>query len=137
MRKALRAKRVSVVLGVLIVVGLALVGILSMTRGTPVRSVVAVGDKGGGVPAVTDPLFTRSIELFTSLHLTTGNAAQQVNNGDVYTAMWKDLRAAKHTITVQMYYSQPGAVPTRWERSWPSVPVRACGCCSCSTPSAP
>jgi cardiolipin synthase A/B len=110
MRKALRAKRVSVVLGVLIVVGLALVGILSMTRGTPVRSVVAVGDKGGGVPAVTDPLFTRTMELFTNLNLTTGNAARQVNNGDVYTALWKDLRAAKKTITVQMYYSQPGAV---------------------------
>jgi cardiolipin synthase len=109
MRKALRAKRVSVVLGVLIVVGLALVGILSMTRGTPVRSVIAVGDKGG-LPAVTDSLFSRSMELFTGLHLTTGNAVRQVNNGDVYTELWKDLRAAKHTITVQMYYSQPGAV---------------------------
>ena len=35
---------------------------------------------------------------------------EQVNNGDVYKRLWPDLRAAKHTITVQMYYSQPGAV---------------------------
>lgn len=109
MRKALRAKRVSVVLGVLLVGGLALVGILSLTRGTPVRSVIAVGDKSG-LPPITDSLFTRSMELFTGLRLTQGNAVRQVNNGDVYTALWRDLRAAKHTITVQMYYSQPGAV---------------------------
>jgi cardiolipin synthase len=109
MRKALRVKRLSKVLGVLIVLGLALVGLLSMTRGTPVRAVVAVGDKSG-LPTVDDSLFSRSMELYTGLHLTSGNAVQQVNNGDVYTALWKDLRAAQRTITVQMYYSQPGAV---------------------------
>lgn len=109
MRKALRLKRLSVVLGVIILVGLALVGLLSMTRGTPVRAVVAVGDRDG-LPAVGDSLFARSMELYTGLHLTRGNAVRQVNNGDVYTALWKDLRAAQRTITVQMYYSQPGAV---------------------------
>jgi cardiolipin synthase len=109
MRKALRAKRVSVVLGVLVLIGLALVGVLSLTRGTPVRSVIAVGDKSG-LPPVTDSLFARSMELFTGLRLTKGNAVRPENNGAVYTALWKDLRTAKHTITVQMYYSQPGAV---------------------------
>ncbi|MDB4885918.1 MAG: Phospholipase D-like domain protein [Gemmatimonadetes bacterium] len=108
MRKALRAKRVSVVLGILVLVGLALVGILSITRGTPVRAVVAIGEDR--LPPITDSLFARSMELYTGLHLTAGNAVQPVNNGDVYTQLWKDLRAAKHTITVQMYYSQPGQV---------------------------
>ena len=109
MRKALRLKRVSVVIGVLIVGALALIGILSVTRGTPVKAVVAIGDKSGP-PAVTDSLFAESMALYTGLVLTKGNAVQQVNNGDVYTNLWRDLRAAQHTITVQMYYSQPGAV---------------------------
>ncbi len=109
MRKVLRLKRVSVVLGILVVGALALIGLLSMTRGTPVKAVVAIGDKEGP-PAITDPLFSRAMELYTGLHLTRGNAVQQVNNGDVYTNLWRDLRAAQHTITVQMYYSQPGAV---------------------------
>lgn len=109
MRKMLRVKRVSVVLGVLLVGALALVGILSITRGTPVKAVVAIGDSSGP-PTIADSLFTRSMELYTGLHMTKGNAVVQANNGDVYTHLWQDLRAAQHTITVQMYYSQPGAV---------------------------
>ena len=105
----LRVRRVGVVVGVLVVGALVLVGILSLTRGTPVRAVVAIGDKQGP-PLITDSLFSRTMELYTGLHLTRGNAVAQMNNGDVYTQLWKDLRAAKHTITVQMYYSQPGAV---------------------------
>jgi cardiolipin synthase len=105
----LRLKRVSVVVGAVFIGMLALIGILSVTRGTPVKAVVAIGDRNGP-PAINDPLFARSMELYTGLQLTKGNAAQQVNNGDVYGRMWKDLREAKHTITVQMYYSQPGAV---------------------------
>lgn len=109
MRKVLRLKRVSVVLGVLAVLAFALVGVLSITRGTPVKYVHAIGDRAGP-PTVTDSLFTRSMELYTGLRLTSGNAVMPVNNGEVYTRLWSDLRAAKHTITVQMYYSQPGAV---------------------------
>jgi cardiolipin synthase A/B len=110
MRKMLRVKRVGVVLGILIVGALAMAGALSMTRGTPVQSVVLVGDKSGP-PQLSDSLFTRSIELYSGLHLTNGNAAKQMLNGDgTYPRLWRDLRSAKHTITVQMYYSQPGAV---------------------------
>lgn len=109
MRKMLRVKRVGVVLGLLILGSLALVGLLSMTRGTPVKAVVAIG-KSAPPPAITDSLFSRMMQLYTGLDLTPGNAAEEVNDGNVYTRLWKDLRAAKHTITIQMYYSQPGAV---------------------------
>src|SRR5207248_1242662 len=61
-------------------------------------------------PPIADSLFTRSVELYTGLHMTKGNAVRQVNNGDVYKELWRDLHAAQHTITVQMYYSQPGVV---------------------------
>ena len=109
MRKILRLKRVSVVLGVLFVGAFALIGMLSMTRGTPVKAVVTIGN-ASGPPPVTDSLFTRFMTLYTGLQLSKGNAVQQVNNGDVYTNLWRDLRGARRTITVQMYYSQPGAV---------------------------
>ena len=110
MRKMIRVKRVALVLGILLVSALALIGILSVTRGTPVKAVVAIGDHGGP-PAITDSLFVQSMELYTGLQLTRGNAVRQMLNGvGTYPQLWKDLRAAKHTITVQMYYSQPGAV---------------------------
>jgi cardiolipin synthase len=109
MRKMLRVKRVGVVVGVLVVGSLTLIGILSITRGTPVKNVVVIG-KTGGAPAITDSLFSRMMDLYTGAHLTPGNAAEQVNDGSVYPRLWADLRSAKHTITVQMYYSRPGAV---------------------------
>jgi len=106
----MRVKRVGVVVGILMLSALALIGILSITRGTPVKAVVAVGDKEGP-PLITDSLFARAMELYTGLHLTRGNAAQQMLDGDgTYPQLWRDLRSAKRTITVQMYYSQPGAV---------------------------
>jgi cardiolipin synthase len=110
MRKILRVKRVAVVLGVVLLAALALIGILSITRGTPVKAVVAIGDREGP-PAVTDSLFVQSMELYTGLRVTRGNYVQQMLNGvGTYPQLWKDLHAAKRTITVQMYYSQPGEV---------------------------
>jgi cardiolipin synthase len=110
MRKLLRVKRVSVVIGVLLVIAFAMIGVLSITRGTPVKAVVAIGDKEGP-PLITDSLFARAMELYTGIHLTRGNAVQQLQNGnELYPQLWRELHAAKHTITVQMYYSQPGQV---------------------------
>jgi cardiolipin synthase len=97
-----------VVLGV-IVAALALIGVLTITRGTPVGSVVTLSDSGP--PAVTDSLFERTFELFTGTHVYPGNVVTQALNGDgTYAQLWADLRSAKRTMTVQMYYSLPGKV---------------------------
>jgi cardiolipin synthase A/B len=89
---------------------LALIGILSVTHDTPVHSVIAEGDKDGP-PAIEDPLFPRVIELYTGTHIDPGNRVQILLNGNgTYPQLWKDLASAQRTITVQMYYSQPGAV---------------------------
>ena len=110
MRKMICVKRVALVLGIVLVSALALIGVLTITRGTPVRAVVAIGDRSGP-PAITDSLFVQSMELYTGLHLSSGNAVRQMLNGvGTYPQLWKDLRAAKRTITVQNYYSQPGEV---------------------------
>ena len=74
------------------------------------RTVIAAGDKGGP-PAVSDPLFPHTIELFTGTHIDPGNRVELLLNGNgTYPLLWKDIASAKRTITVQMYYSQPGAV---------------------------
>jgi cardiolipin synthase len=102
-------KRVFLVgLGVLIV-ALALIGVLSITRGTPVGRVVTLSDSGP--PPVTDSLFERTFELFTGTHIYPGNVVTQALNGaGTYPQLWADLRSARSTITVQMYYSLPGKV---------------------------
>ncbi len=91
------------------VIALALIGVLTVTRGTPVASVVTLSDSGP--PEVSDTLFERTFELFTGTHIYSGNAVQPALNGDgTYSRLWADLRSARRTITVQMYYSMPGSV---------------------------
>src|SRR5215216_1700879 len=107
--KMSRLKRVSLVVLGVIVVALALVGALTITRGTPVGSVVTLSDSGP--PPVTDSLFERAFELFTGAHVFPGNIVTQGLNGNgTYPQLWTDLRSAQRTITVQMYYSLPGKV---------------------------
>lgn len=104
-----RIERLGIVIVLILLLYLAFVGLLSITRGTPVQTVIAEGDRGGPPPP-TDSLFARTMEMYTGTHVEHGTRVQQVNNGSVYDSLWKDLRAAKQTITMQMYYSLPGKV---------------------------
>jgi cardiolipin synthase len=104
-----RLKRLGIVLLAVLIAAFALAGVLSMTRGTPVEMVISEG--GEGPPTVGDSLFEQMFELYTGTHIFPGNKVEQALNGDgTYPRMWADLRSAKSTITVQMYYSMPGAV---------------------------
>jgi len=104
-----KLKRTGLVALVVFVLAMALVGLLTITRGTPIGRVVTLSDSGP--PTISDSLFERTFELFTGTHIADGNAVQQANNGDgVYPPLWADLRSARQTITVQMYYSLPGQV---------------------------
>ena len=105
----LTLKRAGFIILIIVVLAMALIGVLTITRGTPVGSVVTLSDSGP--PAASDSLFERTIELFTGTHVYPGNLVQQANNGTgVYPPLWADLRSAQHTITVQMYYSLPSTV---------------------------
>jgi cardiolipin synthase len=93
-----------------IVVVMFVIGVLTVTHGTPVRNVIAPGGDNAP-PAVSDSLFAQTMELYTGMHLGGGNAVQLMLNGDgSYPQFWKDLKSAKHTLTVQMYYCEPGQV---------------------------
>jgi len=103
-------KYIAIAAVVLLGLVLALIGILSVTHDTPVTSVIAEGDNGGP-PSIEDPLFAHSIELFTGTQIEPGNNVQILLNGNgTYPQLWKDIGSAQRTLTVQMYYSQPGAV---------------------------
>jgi cardiolipin synthase len=88
----------------------ALIGWLSITRGTPVRHVIAI-DRSGAPPAVAESTFARAVELMSATHLEPGNRVTILENGDgTYPPLWEAISSAKQTLTVQWYYSQPGAV---------------------------
>jgi cardiolipin synthase A/B len=86
---------------------LALIGFLDVVRGTPVRDVLPFG--GGALPAVDEPGFRKTMELLSKTDLLEGNAVEIFWNGDqTYPRLWEDLRAAKRSITLQLYYNKPG-----------------------------
>ena len=108
MKKILRYALLGV--AAFLVLAFALIGFLSVTRGTPVSHVRSPGDKSGP-PSPTEEMFIPTVELLTQMHLSAGNNIEIFTNGnETYPALWRDLRAAKRSITVQMYYAQPGKV---------------------------
>lgn len=106
MNKALLA--VLVLLGML-VVAFAMIGVLYITRGTPVTHIRALGDDAGP-PAVSDTSFRRTMELLAGMELVEGNEVELLLNGNTYARLWEDLRAAQQSITLQLYYLNPGTL---------------------------
>ena len=101
-------KRLAAVIGVLIVLAFALIGALTVTRGSPVRRVLSMNQEQ--LPGVRDSLFLRTLELFAGMHVEPGNKLEVLANGATYPRLWEDIRSAKQAVTVQMYFSKPGAV---------------------------
>jgi cardiolipin synthase A/B len=102
-------KRLSATVGLVILSLLALIGLLSLTRGTPMEYVVRA--PGDAAPRVVDSTFRDLIALSSGMHLVPGNRVEQLVNGTgTYPRLWTDLRSASQSITMQMYYAKPGAV---------------------------
>jgi cardiolipin synthase len=100
--------------GLLLLLALSLIGLRYLTRGTPVAEVSGV-DGNRSLPQTDNDLFSASIELLTGTKLTGGNHAELCLNGDgTYDRLFADLAAARVTITLQMYYCQPGKVADRF-----------------------
>ena len=86
---------------------LALISVLSALKGTPIRGVKAFPD--GEAPAVHEPAFRDTMELLTHAPLAHAHAVEIFMNGDqTYPRLWDDLKAARKTITIQLYYCEPG-----------------------------
>lgn len=90
----------------LLVGALGFIGLLDAVRGTPIRKVLPCGDD---LPPVTDPAFRTSMELVCRTAMCEGNDAEVFWNGDqTYPRLWADLRGAKTSIALQLYYCEPG-----------------------------
>ncbi|PYO76780.1 MAG: hypothetical protein DMD63_13440 [Gemmatimonadetes bacterium] len=87
----------------------AIIGFLYVTRGTAVRRVRAVGVDGTPVSPGEDE-FPLSVSLLTGAELLAGNQVEIVLDGAVFPRLWADLRGAKQSITLQMYYALQGQV---------------------------
>jgi cardiolipin synthase len=102
--------RVGVLTLIAVVVVLALIGFLYLTRGTAVRHVIGVGADGSPV-SVSEPQFPPSVTMLTGAALSRGNRVELALNGDgTYQRLWNDLRSARQFITLQMYYGAPGRI---------------------------
>jgi cardiolipin synthase A/B len=91
-----------------VVLALALVGFLHLTRGTAVRHVRGVA--ADGIPiGVSEPEFPLMATMATGAWLAPGNRVEVLLNGDeTYPRLWDDLRSAQRSITLQLYYGAPG-----------------------------
>lgn len=114
-RTLTRGRRLTAALGragrwmlVTVVLFLALVGFLHLTRGTAVQHVRGVA--ADGIPiAVTEPEFPLVVTMMTGAWLASGNRVEVMLNGDgTYGRLWDDLRSAERSITLQLYYGAPG-----------------------------
>ena len=87
---------------------LAVIGLQSLTRGTSIARLKTPGD-GDGPPGPRDPLFCESVALITKTSIVPGHRVEIFACGDeTYPRLWADLREARRSITLQMYYCQPG-----------------------------
>jgi cardiolipin synthase A/B len=86
---------------------LALIGLLDAVKGTPVKHVI--GLRGAKVAGVHDAAFRTAMEMSCRTELRGGNAVELFWNGDQsYPRLWDDLRGARQSITMQMYYNKAG-----------------------------
>src|SRR5690606_36558639 len=77
--------------------------------GSPIRTVLL--EPGAPNPALADPRFRAAVEELMQRPLVPGNRIEVLSDGgETYPRLWDDLRSARHTITVQLYYCEPGAV---------------------------
>ena len=98
----------------LFVLALAVVGVRYLTRGTPVTHVHRLSD-GGERLTTGDEVFRTTVELLSKTRLTQGNSVELCLNGDgTYDRIFADLADAQESITLQLYYCQPGRVADRF-----------------------
>jgi cardiolipin synthase len=91
-----------------VVLSLALIGFLYVTRGTAVRHVRGVASDGVPI-AVNEPQFPLVVTMMTGAWLAPENRVEVTLNGDgTYERLWADLRSAQRSITLQLYYGAPG-----------------------------
>jgi len=106
---------VAIVLGALVLGLLVLIALLSAVKGTPVCDVETLD--GQQVPGVNDPSFRCAVELLSRTKLQPGHQVELFINGDeTYPRLWDDLRGARESLTVQLYYCEEGRMADTFQQ---------------------
>ncbi len=101
-------EKIALTAGALLLIVFTIIGMEFTLHGSHLSHMEGVGS---AAPRVGDSLFVRTMESFTGTHLTEGNHVTVLLNGEqTYPAIWKELRGAKQTINLQMYFFQPGKI---------------------------
>ncbi|MBA3645400.1 MAG: hypothetical protein H0W63_04420 [Gemmatimonadaceae bacterium] len=99
---------VGIVLVAVLLTVIVLIGVLDVVRGTPIRDVLS-DESHKNCPAIEDPSFADVMQLLTRTPMTRGHEVELYINGDqTYSRLWSDLRSAKSSITLQLYYCNKG-----------------------------
>jgi cardiolipin synthase A/B len=110
-------------------VPLAAIGALYALR-TPTTRHFPTGGAVQDVPPVDDPRFLQLVERYAGMPILPGHEVDLLLNGDgTYPPLWRDLRGARRSITVQNYFVEPGRLTTELfsilrERAEAGVEVR-------------
>jgi cardiolipin synthase A/B len=101
-------EKIGLAAGGLLLILFTIIGMEFTLHGSHISHLQGVGS---AAPRVGDPLFTRTMEVFTGTHLSDGNHVTVLLNGEqTFPAIWKELRGATQTITIQMYFFEPGKI---------------------------
>lgn len=93
-----------------VVLLLALVGVLTLVR-HPAPARVRTVDASTVMPPVASVEFVRTAALLTGTTLHAGNHLELLKDGaGTYPRLWADMRGARRSLTVQLYYITPGAL---------------------------
>jgi cardiolipin synthase len=102
------AEKIGLTAGGLLLILFTVIGMEFTLHGSHLSHLQGVGS---AAPQVGDPLFMRTMQVFTGTQLADGNHVTVLLNGEqTFPAIWKELRGATQTITVQMYYAEPGKI---------------------------
>ena len=108
MRRVLRVALMAV--GALVLLGLALIGLLTLLRDPAPARVRGTGSQDG-MPAAASGDFARTAALLTGTTLHQGNRLEILLDGDgTFPRLWTDLGAARRSVNAQVYYVSPGAL---------------------------
>lgn len=103
-------------LGVVVLV-FALMGYLYTTRGTPTEVVHSPTDSLPP-PRIGDTAFVRAVAMLTKTNLESGHQVEPLFDGNgTYPRLWQDIRSARESLILQLYYSKPGALADSLQRN--------------------
>jgi cardiolipin synthase len=83
-------------------------------RGTPILGLEPDPEPSSGLPAPADSAFPALAAILAGTPLEDGHRVEVVTDGGAFARMEDDFRSATRSITLLLYYCEPGRVGERW-----------------------